>query len=70
MQTGYYSMPCNRVSMMHSLDSERHEYGAVQNTIDLSAVVEGMDVVKKIETKGSGSGKPSAKVTIVKSGEL
>ena len=36
----------------------------------LCAVVEGMDVVKKIEAKGSGSGKPSAKVTIVKSGEL
>ena len=33
-------------------------------------MVEGMDVVKKIEAKGSGGGKPSAKVTIAKSGEL
>ena len=31
-------------------------------------VEEGMDVVKKIETYGSASGKPSQQVTIVKSG--
>ena len=33
-------------------------------------VVEGMDVVKKIETMGSASGHPKAKVTIVDSGEI
>jgi len=33
-------------------------------------VVEGMDVVKKIEAVGSGSGKPSKPVTISASGEL
>jgi len=33
-------------------------------------VVEGMDVVEAIEKLGSGSGKPSVKVTIVDSGEL
>ena len=31
-------------------------------------VLEGMDVVKKIEAQGSGSGKPSKTVTIVDSG--
>lgn len=29
-----------------------------------------MDIVKKIETYGSGSGKPSKKVTIAKSGTV
>lgn len=38
--------------------------------IAMFAVVEGMEVVKKIEAKGSGSGKPSVKITIAKSGEL
>ncbi|MET7451411.1 peptidylprolyl isomerase [Streptomyces sp. NPDC005574] len=33
-------------------------------------VVEGMDVVKKIEGLGSGSGTPSAKITIAKSGVI
>ncbi|GFR50971.1 hypothetical protein Agub_g13294 [Astrephomene gubernaculifera] len=33
-------------------------------------VVEGMDVVYKVEAVGSGSGKPSKKVVIVDSGEL
>jgi len=33
-------------------------------------VIEGMDVVKAIEAYGSGSGTPSKKVTIAKSGEL
>jgi hypothetical protein len=33
-------------------------------------VLEGMDVVKKVEAKGSGSGKPSAKIRISDSGEL
>merc|ERR1719263_866021 len=33
-------------------------------------VLEGMDVVKKIEGYGSGSGTPSKKVTIADSGEL
>jgi len=33
-------------------------------------VIEGMDIVKKIEAVGSQSGTPSAKVTIVDSGEL
>lgn len=34
------------------------------------AVIEGMDVVKKIESVGSGDGKPSKKVVIADSGEL
>jgi hypothetical protein len=34
------------------------------------AVIEGMDVVKAVEGKGSGSGKTSAKITIADSGEL
>ena len=33
-------------------------------------VLEGMDVVKKIEALGSGSGKPSKKIAIKDSGEL
>ncbi|KAK8786575.1 hypothetical protein V5799_023650 [Amblyomma americanum] len=33
-------------------------------------VVEGMDVVKKVESYGSRSGKPSKKITISDSGEL
>ena len=33
-------------------------------------VVEGYDIVKRIESHGSSSGKPNAKVVIVKSGEL
>ncbi|CAO1618815.1 unnamed protein product [Sympodiomycopsis kandeliae] len=33
-------------------------------------VVEGMDIVKKIESLGSGSGKPKATITISKSGEV
>jgi peptidylprolyl isomerase len=33
-------------------------------------VLEGMDVVMKVEALGSGSGAPSKKVTIVDSGEL
>merc|ERR1711935_1191965 len=33
-------------------------------------VLEGEDVVKRVEGKGSGSGTPSSKVTIVDSGEL
>lgn len=33
-------------------------------------VLEGMDVVYKMEAVGSGSGKPSKKVAIAKSGEL
>jgi cyclophilin family peptidyl-prolyl cis-trans isomerase len=34
------------------------------------AVVEGMDVVKKVEAIGSGNGTPSKEVVIVDSGEL
>ena len=33
-------------------------------------VISGMDVAKKIEAVGSGSGKPSKEVKIVDSGEL
>ena len=33
-------------------------------------VIEGKDIVKKIETQGSGYGTPKAKITIVDSGEL
>lgn len=33
-------------------------------------IVEGMDVVKKIESYGSQSGKTSKKITVAKSGEL
>lgn len=35
-----------------------------------SAVIEGMDVVYKMEAIGSSSGKPSKKVSIADSGEL
>lgn len=33
-------------------------------------VIDGFDVVKKVEAVGSGSGKPSKEVRIQKSGEL
>merc|ERR1712167_309536 len=33
-------------------------------------VIEGMDVVKKVEAVGSGSGTPSKEVTIADSGEI
>ena len=36
----------------------------------VAAVLEGMDLVKKIEGEGTGSGKPKKQVTIAKSGEL
>jgi hypothetical protein len=35
-----------------------------------NAVLEGMDLVTKIEAVGSGSGKPSKKVVIKDSGEI
>lgn len=35
-----------------------------------SAVIEGMDVVYKVEAVGSGSGKPAKKVVIADCGEL
>ena len=34
------------------------------------AVLNGMDLVKKIEGEGTGSGKPKKQVKIAKSGEL
>ena len=34
------------------------------------AVMNGMDLVKKVEAEGSGAGKPKKQVTITKSGEL
>ncbi|PWS22771.1 peptidylprolyl isomerase, partial [Enterococcus faecium] len=33
-------------------------------------VVEGIEVVKKVESKGSGSGKPAVKITIADCGQL
>jgi hypothetical protein len=33
-------------------------------------VIEGLDVVRKIETMGSQSGRPKTKVVIVNSGQL
>lgn len=39
-------------------------------TYDVFIVLDGMDLVKKIEGEGSGSGKPKKQVTIAKSGEL
>ena len=33
-------------------------------------VIEGMEVVRKIEAVGTGSGKPSKEVVVVDSGEL
>lgn len=33
-------------------------------------VLEGMDIVMKVEALGSGSGTPSKKITIADSGEL
>ena len=33
-------------------------------------VIEGMDIVKKIEAVGSGSGRPTQEVVIIDSGEL
>jgi len=36
----------------------------------IGEVVEGMDIVETIETKGTTSGKPSAKITIAKSGTI
>lgn len=39
-------------------------------TFHVWAVMEGMDLVMKIESLGSGSGKPSKKVTISDSGVL
>ncbi|GJE86597.1 cyclophilin [Phanerochaete sordida] len=40
------------------------------NHVVFGEVVEGMDLVKKIESLGSASGKPSSKVTIAESGAL
>ena len=38
--------------------------------LSCAAVIEGMDIVKAVEAKGSSSGKPSVKLEISDSGEL
>jgi len=43
---------------------------AIKKQNNNKTVLEGMDVVKKIEALGSGSGKTSKKITIADSGEL
>ena len=45
-------------------------HGLVALRASSGAVISGMDVAKKIEAVGSGSGKPSKPVIIVDSGEL
>lgn len=52
----------------HSAQPPSHP--PVHNPPPIPAVLDGMDVVYKVEAVGSGSGKPSKKVVIVKSGEL
>ena len=42
----------------------------VYSHVVFGKVIEGMDVVMKVEAAGSQSGKPSEKVVIVDSGEL
>jgi hypothetical protein len=42
----------------------------IEVTGDASRVVEGMDVVKKLEAKGSPSGGPTAQCAISECGEL
>ncbi len=55
------SKPC-----MEEFEAAVHQTLAVC----LYAVLDGMDLVKKIESEGTGSGKPKKQVTIAKSGEL
>jgi hypothetical protein len=38
--------------------------------MDSCAVIEGMDIVSKLEARGSRSGKPTVDLTITDSGEL
>lgn len=46
-------------------------HGRVALTLQLlCAVLNGMDLVKKIEGEGTGAGKPKKQVKIAKSGEL
>ena len=52
---------------MHRQGNER---GAALPAQVFGKVIEGMDVVKKIEALGSQDGKPSKKVTVADSGEL
>lgn len=51
--------------------SEKVHFISIQPFLKpLFLVLEGMDVVLKIEAEGSGSGKPISKVVIVDSGEI
>jgi len=44
--------------------------GWMENTLYLVQLVEGMDVIKKVESFGSRSGKTSAKIVVDDCGEL
>ena len=69
----YASLPA---CLTTSQKSPRHKSGLDYGVCSLSrphpcyAVIDGMDVVKKIEGVGSGDGKPSMAVHIADSGEL
>ena len=57
----YLYLLCVRVCVLHRLDGKHVVFGQV---------VEGMDVLKKMEAVGSQSGSTSAKVVIKNSGQL
>lgn len=53
------------------VNSAMYLHGQVALTLQfLFPVLNGMDLVKKIEGEGTGSGKPKKQVKIAKSGEL
>lgn len=51
----------NLTLFQHRLDGKHVVFGSV---------VEGLDVIKKVETYGSQSGKTSAKISVTASGQL
>jgi len=59
--TGDFYLLCVRVCVLRRLDGKHVVFGQV---------VEGMDVLKKMEAVGSQSGSTSAKVVIKNSGQL
>lgn len=59
------------IALASHVNSAMLMHGRVALTLRLwCAVLNGMDLVKKIEGEGTGSGKPKKQVKIAKSGEL
>lgn len=65
MAVAVHALVCGRCNCTHALPS-----AAARHPFLFYEVLEGMDIVTKVEAIGSSSGTPSKKVTIADSGEL